>query len=164
MSRTLTAQIGDLAESLHDLRRRFRQSARYEVARTVGESLRAAAMAMVCGPAPMPAMPGRGYSAWDDPWGDPAADRWQGPEAYPDTMEDDVEGPQGGIRVSPAMLVGVGMARWSFARTQPFGPAILIGLIVAIAATMGGPTVKALLRAWSVAIDLLTPSASDREL
>lgn len=164
MNKTLTAQIGELAESLHDLRRRFRHSARYEVACAIGEALRDGAMALIGGPAPRAKMPGRGYSAWDDPWGDPAADRWQGPEAYPDTMEDDEEGPQGAIRVSPALLVGVGMARWSFARTRQFGPAILIGLIVAIAATMGGPTVKALLKAWSVAIDLLSPSTSDREL
>jgi hypothetical protein len=108
-------------------------------------------------------MPGRGYSAWDNPWGDPAADRWHD-SAYPDTMEADEEGPQGANRVSSAMLIGVGTARWSFARTRQVGPAILVGLLVAIAATMGGPTVKALLKAWSVAIDLLSPSTSDREL
>jgi hypothetical protein len=79
-------------------------------------------------------------------------------------METDEEGPHGALRLSSAMLVGMGTARWSFARTRQIGPAILIGLLVAIAATMGGPTVKALLKAWSVATDVLTPSASDREL
>jgi hypothetical protein len=164
MNKTLTAQIGELAESLHDLRRRFRHSARYEVACVIGEALRDAAMALIGGPAPRAKMPGRGYAAWNDPWGEPVADRWHGPDSFPDVMEADEEVPQSAMRLSPSLLVGMGAARWSFARTRQLGPAMLIGLLVALIATMGSPTIQALVDAWSVAIDLLSPSSSDREL
>jgi hypothetical protein len=159
MTSTLAAHIGELAESLQDLRRRVRQAARYEVARAVGEALRDAAMSLVCGPAS--AMPRHGHSAWDDPWDDPAVDSWQR-SSYGDTIDAERMPRADVLRVSPAVLAGFGAARWSYTRSRQIGPAILIGLLVAIAATLGGPSVKALLKAWSVANDLLSSSDSDR--
>jgi hypothetical protein len=165
MNRTLTAHLGELAEVLNDLRRRFRQAARVEVARTIGEALRDAAVAMVSGAAPMPARPRRAQSDWDDPWGDSPAE-WHGPEVYADTRDADTrdadeEDRRSAIRLSPALLAGMGATRWSYTRTRQIGPAVLIGLLVALAATAGGPATKALLKAWSVANDLLSQPGSD---
>ena len=164
MSSTLTAHIGDLAESLQDLRRRFRQAARYEVARAIAEALRDAAMAIVCGPAPMPGMPRQGSSAWEDPWQDPLDPPWQVSASPVDVIDADERDSRSTFRVSPAVLAGMGAARWSFTRSRQVAPALLIGLLVALAATIGGPTVMALLRAWTVANDLLSHTATEQEL
>lgn len=153
MNTSVAAHAGDLAETLVDLRRRFRQAARYEVARAVAEALRDAAMMIVCGPA----RPMSSYSAWDDPWADPVDDPWH---ARNNVVDADDGNSRPILRLSPAVLAGVGAARWSYTRTRQVGLAMLIGLLVALAAKLGGPTVQALLRAWSVAEDLLTQANS----
>jgi hypothetical protein len=163
MNRTLAAQVRDLAESLQNLRRRFRQAARYEVARAVAEALHDAAMTLVCGPAPLPARPRTPDSGWEDPWNDPMEDPWRhaAPSAVDDT-EDNTPPPM--PHLSPALLTGVGAARWAYTRCRQIGPAVLLGLLVALAATLGGPTVKEFLRAWSVANNLLSQTYSDHAL
>jgi hypothetical protein len=74
----------------------------------------------------------------------------------------DYADPNSSMRLPPALVAGGGAARWGFARTRQIGPAILIGLLVALAAYSGGPTIKALVDAWSAANDLLSDPNSDR--
>jgi hypothetical protein len=59
-------------------------------------------------------------------------------------------------------VAGLVAARWGFVRTRQLGPALLIGLFIALAAYAGGPTVKALLESWSAALDLLSYPGPDR--
>lgn len=160
MNSTLATHVGSLAESLHDLRRRFRQAARYEVARVIAEALRDAATMIVCGPAPMPAMPRSPSSTWDDPWNDPLEDPWHNP-GFGAVVDADDHSQRPLLCLSPAVLAGVGAARWSYMRSRQIGPAVLIGLVVTLAATIGGPSVQSLLRAWAVVNDLLRETSSE---
>jgi hypothetical protein len=163
MNTTLTEHLGELVDVLHDVRRRFRQAARVEVARAIGEALRDAALTMVAGPTPMPPSSRRSQATWDDPWGDPPAEPWHGPDAYADPADADLDDRHGRVCLSPAMVAGMGATRWSYTRTRQIVPAILVGLLVALATTIGGPTVKALLTAWSLANELLSQPGSDLE-
>ena len=157
MTSTLTAHLGELAEALHDLRRRFRHAARVEVARAVGEALREATLAMICGPARYQSTARTRYSAWDDdPWQDRGDDPWHSRGTHAQEVEVDDAEANSSMLLPPALMAGLGAARWGFARTQQIGPAILIGFLVALAAYSGGPTIKALLEAWSAANDLLS--------
>jgi len=162
MTGTLTAHLVELAEALHDLRHRFRQAARVEVARAIGEALREVTLAMICGPVRYPSTARTASSAWNDPWQDPAADPWDSHCTYPQEVEASDGERESSMTLPPALVAGLGAARWGFARTRQIGPAILIGLLVALAAYAGGPTVKALLEAWSVATDLLSYPGPDR--
>ncbi len=158
MTGTLTAHLAELAEALRDLRRRFRQAARVEVARAIGEALREVTLAMICGPVRYPSTARTPSSAWDDPWQDPAADPW---DFHRSTFpQQEVEASdrerESSMILPPALVAGLGAARWGFIRTRQIGPAILIGLLVALAAHAGGHTVKVLLEAWSAANDLLS--------
>lgn len=162
MITSLTSHLGDLVETLHDLRRRLRQTARVEVARAIGEALREVTLALICGPVRYPSAARAGYSAWEDPWQDPGADGWDSGRPFPPEGETTVEDRERGLSLPPALVAGLGAARWGFLRTRQIGPAILMGLLVALAACAGGPTVKTLLEAWSATRDLLSFSAPDR--
>jgi hypothetical protein len=160
----LAGHIAELAESLHDLRRHFRQTARLEVARAVAEALRHAAMAVVCGPAPMPAMARSRYEDWDDPWADALAEPYAGSPPYGERMDTQPGETQAVLGLSPAVWAGVGAARWCYVRTGNIGPAVLIGLLVVLVAEFGGPSIKALLESWNIANDLLSQNEADRAL
>ena len=162
MTPTLTAYLGELADTLHDLRCRLREAARVEVARAIGEALREATRALICGPVRYATPTRTASSAWDDPWQEADADLWESPRAEaPEVEADDPERP-GSRKWPPALVAGLGAARWSFLRTRQLGPAILIGLLVAVAAYAGGPTVKAVLETWATANDLLSDPGPDR--
>ena len=162
MTTTLTANVGELAETLHDLRQRFRDAARVEVARAVGESLREFAKAVICGSVRYPATARTACSAWDDAWEDPEDDLWHARGAHAEEFDADDRGQIQSALLPPALAMGLTAARWGFARTRQVGPALVIGLIVALAAYAGGPTVKLLLEAWSAANDLLNYPDPDR--
>ena len=49
MNETLTAHLADLANTLRDLRWRFREAARVEVARAIGEAPREFAVELIGG-------------------------------------------------------------------------------------------------------------------
>jgi hypothetical protein len=150
MTGTLTAHLGDLAEALQELRRRFRMAARVEVARAIGEALCEVTRAMICGP--NHTSPRSAHSEWGDPWQDPAGDPWSDHERF--SPEDDEESINSSL-LSPALMAGLGAARWGFLMTRRMGVSIVIGLLVALAACIGGPVIKTLLEAWSAANDLL---------
>jgi hypothetical protein len=153
MTGTLTAHLGDLAEALQELRRRFRMAARVEVARAIGEALCEVTRALICGP--NHASPRSAYSEWGDPWQDPAGDPWSAHDTFSPEQEVDDEGRISTPLLSPALVAGLGAARWGFLMTRRMGVSIVIGLLVALATCIGGPVIKTLLEAWSAATDLL---------
>jgi hypothetical protein len=155
MTGTLTAHLGDLAEALHDLRRRFRLAARVEVARAIGEALCEVTRAMICGPSRFQSTPRSGYSDWDDRWQDPAADPWHSHDAFSQEDEVDDEDRTSSSMLPPALVAGLGAARGGFMLTRRMGASFVIGVLVALATYVGGPAIKALLEAWSAATDLL---------
>jgi hypothetical protein len=152
---TLSLHVAELAEALQELRRRLRQTARLEVARAVGEALRELALSVICGRARFGTGVHGVSSPWDDPWQEPALEPWHSRAGYmPDEGEDDAEFRR--RLVLPAALVaGLGAARWGYVRTRQPALALLIGLLAALTAHAGGPTLKALLRSWSTANQLL---------
>ena len=161
---TLTAHLGELAETLSNLRRRFRQAARVEVARAVGEALRDVAQDLICGPARAAPVSRAGYTHWDDdPWHEPARDPWQAGYADPEEDVRDDDAPTRSSPLEPAVVVALAVARWGFLRTGQLVPAALIGLLVGFAAYAGGPAAEALLGAWSAANELLTFPGTRRE-
>jgi hypothetical protein len=164
MRTTLAAHAGDLAQALHGLCRRLRHAARIEVARAIGEALEEVTRAMICGPDHCPSMPRTASSTWDDPWQEPSEDPWQCHRSDAREMSAEDSEPMRAALSFPAVAMGLGAARWGFLRTRQIGPALLIGLLVALAASAGGPTVKALLEAWSAATCLLSYPCPDRAL
>jgi hypothetical protein len=162
MMNTFKAQVGELAEVLEDLRQRLRQAARQEVARAIGEALRELARVSICGPARYAAGPSRSPN-WEDDWQDPAEDGWRSPpDSFAQERWDEQPERTGLLLVPPALLAALGAARWVFARTRQIGPALVLGLVVALAAYAGGPTMKALVKTWTAASDLLTFPADHR--
>jgi hypothetical protein len=155
MTGTLTACLGDLAEALHDLRRRFRLAARVEVARAIGEALCEVTRAMICGPSRFHSTPRSGSSDWDDRWQDPAADPWRSHDARSQEDEVDDEDRTSSSMLPPALVAGLGAARGGFTLTRRMGASFVIGVLVALATYVGGPAIKALLEAWSATTDLL---------
>ncbi|HEY1859859.1 MAG TPA: hypothetical protein VGG61_05875 [Gemmataceae bacterium] len=155
MTGTLTAHLGDLAEALHDLRRRFRMAARVEVARAIGEALCEVTRAMICGPNRLQSSPRSAYSDWDDPWQDPAADPGHFYDEFSREDKTDDEDRKLSTMLPPMLLAGLGAARWGFMLTRRMGASLLIGLLIALATYVGGPAIKTLLEAWSAASDLL---------
>jgi hypothetical protein len=153
MTGTLTAHLGDLAEALHDLRRRFRLAARVEVARAIGEALCEVTRAMICGPSRFQSTPRSGYSDWDDRWQD--ADPWRSHDTFSQEDEVDDEDRVRSSMLPPALVAGLGAARGGFMLTRRIGASFVIGVLVALATYVGGPAIKALLEAWSAATDLL---------
>jgi hypothetical protein len=162
MTGTLTAHLGDLAEALHDLRRRFRVAARVEVAQAIGEALYEVTRAMICGPSRPHATPPSAYSDWDDPWQDPAADPGHSHHVSAQEDEADDEDRMSSTKLPPVLLAGLGAARWGFMLTRRMGPSLLIGLLVALLTYVGGPALKTLLEAWAAANDLLNFPRPDR--
>lgn len=160
MNNPLSVHLVDLAENLTDLRRRFRRAARVEVAQAVGEALRELAQTLICGPARFPRTKAPYACAWKDPWQETALDPWHADGTPPDEFEPE-ETPRAASRWHAAVVVGLGAARWGFVRTRQFPPAVLIGLTVALAAYAGGPTLEALLDAWTTVTDLLRSSDPD---
>jgi hypothetical protein len=161
MTPILTVHLGDLAESLAQLRRRFRQTARFEVARAVGEALHELALALICGPVRYRASTSPHAASWDDPWQDVAVDPWHTEVPLTEESERD-NPPYSASRLRPALVVGLGAARWSFVRTRQLPLAVAIGLVASLAAYGGGPTIQALLNAWTTANDLLNYPDPDR--
>jgi hypothetical protein len=153
MTGTLTAHLGDLAEALHDLRRRFRIAARVEVARAIGEALCEVTREMICGPSRFQSTPRSGYSDWDDRWQD--TDPWRSHDTLSQENEVDDEDRTSSSMLPPALVAGLGAARGAFMVTRRMGASFVIGVLVALATYVGGPAIKALLEAWSATTDLL---------
>ena len=107
MTGPLTVHLIELAETLRDLRRRLRQAARLEVARAVGEALREASLALICGPARYRTTQRAAPSAWDDPWQEPGDDPWQSRDPFPEPDDPDPEDPPARPAVPPAVLAGL---------------------------------------------------------
>ncbi len=164
MNNRLTDHLYDLVASLHDLRRRIRQTAHLEVAHAVGEALQELTRTLICGPVRMPPHRSAGHGAWDDPWADPFQDPWAVP-AQPRAEAEAADGALPSLAtLPPALLAGLAAARWTYRRTRQVGPALLVALLVALAAHTGGPTVQALLDAWATANELLDPPSSRRDV
>jgi hypothetical protein len=155
MTGTLTAHLGDLAEALNDLRRRFRMAARVEVARAIGEALCEVTRTMICGPSRLQTNPQSAYSDWDDPWQDPTADPGHSHDASSQEHEVEGEDCKRSTMLPPVLLAGFSAVRWGFMLTRRMGASIVIGLLIALATYVGGPAIKTLLEAWSAANDLL---------
>jgi hypothetical protein len=156
MNTKLVDHLGDLALTMEDLRQQFREAARFEVARAIGDALREFALESICGKArPHPCEPER--SDWQDSWTD-SPPTWH-------EIADSASGSSTGVpRASPvcragrlhgAIVVGLAAARWAFGRTRQPAPTIIAGAAVALIALAGGPAVEAMLGAWSAANDLL---------
>jgi hypothetical protein len=161
MTSTLTAHVADLAECLAELRCHCRRAARLEVGRVVGGALRELTLAWICGPATLPARASAPPSRWEDPWEDPADDPWHASVRAAETNEPNLARPSA-ARLPTALMAGLDAARWGFSRTRQLASALLIGLLVALAAYLGGPTLEALLEAWTTATDLLSHPGAGR--
>jgi hypothetical protein len=162
MNYTLTAQIASLVETLRDLRHRLRQSAQLEVARAVGDALREVAFAVICGPAPIQATARPMHTGWeDDPWRDPAFDQWTSHRSFRE--EPSPAEPLTTLTLSTAVLAGLGIARWSYVRSQSPGLAASLGILSALGTVAGGPSVRSLLEALSVSQELLRFPGADRK-
>jgi hypothetical protein len=151
MSLNLSAHLGELAASLGEPQRQFRQAARVEVARAVGDAIRQFAVTAICGPA----SPSRRVAGdWNDPWREPTA-------SWPDDEDFDSVPPGKSIgsidlaRLHAAVLLGIGGARWTFVRTRHPAAALAVGLLLVLLGLSGGRTADAILEAWSAAQDLL---------
>lgn len=156
MNGMLTIYLGDLAESLRELRGRFRQAARLEVARTVGETLQELALTAIGGGRRAAPSRVQGRSSWGDPWQEDLADDVWHTDGATDGLE--TEAPDGANSVPPlraALVFGVGAARWGYCRTRNPVVAILVGAVVVVIVLVGGPTVEALAEAWTTATDLV---------
>src|SRR5579871_3077272 len=161
MTTTLTDHLIELAATLNDLRRRVRQAAREEVARAVGEALRQVALSMIGGSSR--SLPRRSaYSSWDDPWQDAVEDSWTAGTSFPEqtTIGDRSVAEESPLH--PAVVAGLFAVRWGYARTRQPLSAVAIGLGVGFVALAGGPTMQALVAAWSAANDLLHYPDFDR--
>jgi hypothetical protein len=154
MSLNLNAHLGDLALTLGDLQRQFRQAARIEVARAVGDALRQFAVATICGPA---ARPRRSVSDWDDALEQPSQ-AWTEDrvEADPSVSTDSASKI---ARIHAAVLLGIGGARWTFLRTRHPALAAAAGLLLVLLVLAGGRSTEAILDAWSSANVLLRGDA-----
>lgn len=157
---SLTSHLGDLAETLNDLRRRLRHAARVEVARAVGEALREAALTLFCGSSAYVTPRAAADSIWDDPWRDPGEDPWHANVEFGDEPEMMPTGSEARARsLQAAIVLGGSAARWVFYRTRRVLIAVLIGATVGILVIMGGPTIEACLAVWCPAHDLLRYSS-----
>jgi hypothetical protein len=156
MRETLTAHLADLAATLNDLRHRLRQAARLEVARAVGEALREVALAVICGPRRFSSRPQSTYSPWDDPWQESDQDSWDPESPIPEYVTPRNRNAAWSLPLQSAVVLGLGAARWGFVRTGQLVQAALIGVALGVVAYVGGPTIGALLGAWSAAHDLMS--------
>jgi hypothetical protein len=156
MRETLTAHLADLVATLNDLRRRLRQAARLEVARAIGEALREVALDMICGPQRYSVRSQSTYSPWDDPWQEADQDRWEPESPIPEYVTPGNRIAAWSLPLQSAVVLGLGAARLGFVRTGQFVHAALIGVALGVAAYVGGPTINALLGAWSAAHDLMS--------
>jgi hypothetical protein len=156
MSKILTSHLVEIVETLHTLRLRMRHTARVEVARAISEALRETTMDLICGPARYPSPSPASYPAWDDPWQEPPDEPWGPANTFAQDEDTSCEFRPSQQTWHPAVMAGLGAARWSFLGTRQIGPALLLGLVVVLVASVGGPTVNALLEAWLATTDLLT--------
>jgi hypothetical protein len=164
MRETLTAHLADLAATLNDLRHRLRQAARLEVARAVGEALREVALAIICGPHRYSTPSQATYSPWDDPWQEDDQDSWDPEAPIPEYVTPRNRSAAWSLPLQSAVVLGLGAARWGFARSGHLLHAALIGVALGVAAYVGGPTINALLGAWSAAHDLMCYPDPERRL
>jgi len=156
MTGSLVAHVGDLAETLRELRRRLRQAARLEVARAVGDALREFTLNMISGATGYALPHHRETSAWDDPWRDPNDDPWYSGDRFSDdNTREDGSSTVGTAPLHAAIVLSLGAARWGYRRTRQMVVAVLIGTAVAIVVLLRGPTVEAFLAAWAPAHELL---------
>jgi hypothetical protein len=156
MRETLTAHLADLVATLNDLRHRLRQAARLEVARAVGEALREVALAWICGPHRYSARSQTTYSPWDDPWQEADRDPWDPESPIPEYVTPSNRCAAWTLPLRSAVVLGLGAARWGFVRTGQLVQAVLFGVALGVVAYVGGPTINALLGAWSAAHDLMS--------
>jgi hypothetical protein len=154
MSLNLNAHLGELAMTLGDLQRQFRQAARVEVARAVGDALRQFAVATICGPA---ARPRRTVSEWDDPWEQPSQSWTEDRVESNASVSSDSASKM--ARFHAAVLLGIGGARWTFLRTRHPALAAAAGLLLVLLVLAGGRSTEALLDAWTSANVLLRNDA-----
>jgi hypothetical protein len=156
MRETLTAHLADLAATLNDLRHRLRQAARLEVARAVGDALREVALAIICGPHRYFTRTQATYSHWDDPWQEAEHEPWHPEPPISEHVTPRNRSAAWSLPLQSAVVLGLGAARWGFVRTGQLVQAALIGVALGVVAYVGGPTIGALLGAWSAAHDLMS--------
>ena len=84
------------------------------------------------------------------------------PTRYAREFEGNDRPRESAVTVPPILLLGWSAGRWGFVRTRQLGPALVIASLAVLAASAGGPTVKALLDAWAAANDLLNSPRPDR--
>jgi hypothetical protein len=144
----VNAHLGELALSLGELRQQFRNAARIEVARAVGDALRQFAVSTICGSVPRTR---QSADDWDDPWTTESS--WPHEDF---DAEDDLDPPAiDAARIQAAVLLGIGGARWAYLRTRHPAAAIVAGVLLLILALAGGRPARILLDAWSSANILL---------
>lgn len=164
MSSPWLHSLHDLVQALQALRQRLRQTARVQVAQAVSAALQEAALTWLgcTTPSPPPTRPP--YASWGDPWReqDPDDDPWTAATAPAPLL--DLEDADAGQPASwpPALLAGLGAARWSYGRTGQLGLALLLGVLAALAAQVGPPALQSVLAAWGTATDLLGFPAAPR--
>jgi hypothetical protein len=163
MKQTVAIYLADLAGSLAELRRRFRQAARLEVARAVGETLQELALTAILGDARSARRHVQEGSSWGDPWQDDfGRDPWQSHGGFSSSFEENRADQDGGARApapAPALrsafILGLGAVRMAYRHTSQPMIAIVVGAILVIVVLVGGPTIEAFAEAWATANDLV---------
>jgi hypothetical protein len=162
MTGILTSHLVELVETLHELRLGLRRNARAEVARAIGEALRETTMDLICGAARYPSTTPASNHARADSWQAPLDEPWDSANSLPQEEDPSPQDRESSPIWGPALMAGLSAAHWSFARSRQIGPALLLGLVVVLAAGVGGPTLNALLKAWLATGDLLTFPGRER--
>ena len=153
MIESIKEAIDDLAHHLSELRRRFRATARVEVGRAVGGTLHDLAVDAICGRTALPSR--TDYDDWDDPWEASPASSGR----HPDDTAVAGDADRVAVRIRGAFLAGLTAGRWALRRTRQPVLAAAIGLLVGLAALLGGPTIERSIEAWLSAHELFGSSA-----
>jgi hypothetical protein len=159
MTQTVAVYLADLAGSLAELRRRFRQAARLEVARAVGETLQELALTAILGHARSARRQVQSGSSWGDPWQDEfGGDPWQSHDGLASSFEEDRADQDQGTRapaLRSAFVLGLGAVRLAYRHTSQPIIAIVVGAVLVLVVLVGGPTIEAFAEAWTTANDLV---------
>lgn len=157
MKQTVAIYLADLAGSLAELRRRFRQTARLEVARAVGETLQELALTAIHGDTRSARRHVEGRSSWGDPWHDEfSGDPWQSHADFSNSFdEDSADRAKRTLPLRSALILGLGAVRLAYRHTSQPIIAIVVGAVFVLFVLVGGPTIEAFAEAWSTANDLV---------
>ena len=154
MSTSISIRLVRLAEQLGDLRVRLQEAARFEVAQAIADAISEATRAFICGPAQKRSASRDEQSSWDDPWRGPFDDEpsWTargGPPTAPRQPAENF------ASYHTALMTGLAVARWSFARTGQPAAALGLAAAAAIAVLLAGERIASLLDVCSVTQELL---------